>query len=345
MADHGKNTRGRKKKIPRRNPTLSHLLTLAIVLCGGIMLYSGYRLVTTLWQYREGEKEYSNLRQYAVVNELEETEEAGDDTSLTPVPDETALSGDPAADEAEKKEESAEKEQEEESKEEKEEKEEPETPVEKPEETERDFRTTEKPPVTVDFESLKAINEDVVGWLYIGSLDLSYPIVQGEDDDYYLHRTFEQTYNFSGSIFVEYLNSSDFSDPNTIIYGHNMQNGSMFGYLLRLTAEDLYKKDPYFWILTPDGNYKYAMFSIHETAISSEVYSIFGGRGTNFVDWAKNMQKISEADLKEQSFALDSRVVTLSTCTNDSTARYVVQGVALADEKTGQSKKAKAEAK
>ena len=95
MADHGKNTRGRKKKIPRRNPTLSHLLTLAIVLCGGIMLYSGYRLVTTLWQYREGEKEYSNLRQYAVVNELEETEDTGDDTSLTPVPDEAALSGTP----------------------------------------------------------------------------------------------------------------------------------------------------------------------------------------------------------------------------------------------------------
>ena len=78
----------------------------------------------------------------------------------------------------------------------------------------------------IDFESLDAVNSDIIGWIRIGALDISYPVAQSEDNDYYLHRTFEKKDNFAGCIFVDFHNSSQFTDPNTIVYGHNMKDGS-----------------------------------------------------------------------------------------------------------------------
>ena len=92
-----------------------------------------------------------------------------------------------------------------------------------------------KPPISVDFDTLKSVNPDVVGWIYIEALDnINYPVVQGDDNETYLHTTYENNYNFAGTIFVDYENSSDFSDCNTLIYGHNMKNGSMFGNLKKI---------------------------------------------------------------------------------------------------------------
>src|SRR5699024_10695797 len=85
---------------------------------------------------------------------------------------------------------------------------------------------------------------------------------QGEDNDYYLHRTFRGQENFAGSIFVDASNAADFSDPNTIIYGHNMKNGSMFGTLRRLYDQEKYKDSKYLWICTPEGKFRYEIFSL-----------------------------------------------------------------------------------
>ena len=72
----------------------------------------------------------------------------------------------------------------------------------------------------MDFDTLKSVNPDVVGWIYIEALDnINYPVVQGDDNETYLHTTYENNYNFAGTIFVDYENSSDFSDCNTLIYG------------------------------------------------------------------------------------------------------------------------------
>ena len=96
--------------------------------------------------------------------------------------------------------------------------------------TERDPDSTEvagpdaqpKPPIDVDFEKLKSINDDVIGWIYVDALpDISYPIVQGKDNQTYLHQTYEKNYNFAGTIFVDYENGRDFNDCNTLVYGHN----------------------------------------------------------------------------------------------------------------------------
>ena len=105
-------------------------------------------------------------------------------------------------------------------------------------------------PLEIDFATLKAVNDDVVGWIYIEALSgVNYPVVQGDDNSTYLHTTYEKNYNFAGTIFVDYENKGDFTDCNTIIYGHNMKNGSMFGNLNQFVKNsELYQTSKYFWI-------------------------------------------------------------------------------------------------
>ncbi len=179
----------------------------------------------------------------------------------------------------------------------------------------------------IDFASLKAVNEDVVGWLYVEALDINYPIMQGEDNDYYLHRTTEETYNFAGSIFLDYANKGDFSDCNSIVYGHNMKDGSMFGRLKQFREKDVYGKSMYFWVCTPEKNYKYQIFSAYETAVGSDTYLLFDKPGTEFLEYMTDMKKLSEIPVGEYEFQKSDHVVTLSTCTGNSSTRFVVQGV------------------
>ena len=286
----------KQRKHKKKNRVISFFLTLGIILCIGVIGVAGYKLITTWMEYREGDEEYEGLREYTAVVEPEPEEVTPETTGESEV------------------------------------EEEPEEEITAPEkEYDLDMHTNRKPPIDVDWKSLKEINEDIVGWLYIGALDISYPVTQGEDDDYYLHRTFRRENNFAGSIFVEAENSSDFSDSNTIVYGHNMLNGSMFGSLSKLTKESemLYKKGPYFWILTPNGNYRYKMFSIHVTSVTSDVYTLFTGADEEFISWCKKMEEVSDVDIGKHKYNLNSKVVTLSTCTGDSRSRYVVQGIAV----------------
>lgn len=183
------------------------------------------------------------------------------------------------------------------------------------------------PPVTVDFAELKAINPDIVGWFYVEALDLSYPIVQGQDDEYYLHRTFERKSNSAGSIFLAAQNSANLSDPNLLVYGHNMKNGSMFGRLKHLVTKEKYKDSPYFWILTPEGNRRYQIFSLHETSKTSDVYTLFSQADEQFVAYANKLKSESQIPFDVPEFTEQSRIVTLSTCTKDDEMRYVVHGV------------------
>lgn len=183
-------------------------------------------------------------------------------------------------------------------------------------------------PIMVDFEKLKEINSDVVGWIYIPCLKLSYPVMQARDNDYYLHRTIRRTELFAGSIFMDAFNKPDFSDPNTLVYGHNMLNGSMFGKLWHITYKDAAKEDPYFWILTPEKAYRYKIFSSYATKSDSKTYRAFVLRNTEFKNWCYEMRSWSLVDFGEYPFTQESRVVTLSTCSGTSkTERTIVQGV------------------
>ena len=202
--------------------------------------------------------------------------------------------------------------------------------------TERDADSAEvagpnaqlKPPIEVDFDKLKSVNEDVVGWIYVDALpDISYPIVKGKDNQTYLHQTYEKNYNFAGTIFVDYENSGDFSDCNTLVYGHHMKNGSMFGHLKKFREDDkLYKQDKYFWILTPERNYRYEIISAYTTGVNSDTYTLFKGPGEEFEKYLETIKGYSEIQTDDTDLTIKDKIVTLSTCTGNESTRFVVQG-------------------
>lgn len=203
--------------------------------------------------------------------------------------------------------------------------------------TERDPESTEEasnteqglqPPFDVDFAALQGVNPDVVGWIYIEALDgISYPVVQGEDNEEYLHTTYENNYNFAGTIFIDYENSRDFSDCNTLVYGHNMKNGSMFGQLKKFSEDQTtYEKSKYFWIFTPEKDYRYEIISAYTTGVNSDTYTLFKGPGDEFQEYLDTIKGYSEIETDDTELTIKDRIVTLSTCTGNDATRYVVQG-------------------
>lgn len=188
--------------------------------------------------------------------------------------------------------------------------------------------SSNEPPITVDFDALLAENQDVVGWLYVEALGISYPVVQGTDNDYYLHMTYQKTYNFAGTIFIDYENKRDFSDLNTIVYGHNMKDGSMFGILKKFVTENAYAASPYFWMLTPEKNYKYEIFSTYTAQVNSLTYTLFSKPGEEYTAYLKQMKANSEVETRADPKKFD-KIMTLSTCTGNSATRFVVQGIQL----------------
>ena len=155
------------------------------------------------------------------------------------------------------------------------------------------------PNLVIDHEALKKTNPDYVGWLYVPCLEISYPVVQGTDNDYYLHHTFENTENVTGCIFIDSECEPDMSSYNTFVYGHNMKNGSMFGSLRQLlTKSEILSEDPYIYYYTEDGVYAYRAYSHHRVPPKSGYFS-----------YVKSHQEYSQY----VDMALSDRLVDLQT--------------------------------
>ncbi len=185
-----------------------------------------------------------------------------------------------------------------------------------------------KAPIDVDFASLQATNPDLVGWIYVEGLDgVSYPVVKGDTNDKYLHTTFQGTYNFAGTIFIDCQNRGDFEDCNTVIYGHNMKDGSMFGRLRWFETQNAYAVSPYIWILTPDSTMKYEIFATYETPINSRTYTLFQKPSKDYLKYEEEMKALSAIKTNDVSLTAKSKIITLSTCTGNEGTRYVVQAV------------------
>lgn len=176
----------------------------------------------------------------------------------------------------------------------------------------------------VDFEGLKQINDEIIGWLKVKALDLNYPITQGKDNDFYLHNTFEKEPNIAGCIFLECQNKKDFSDKNSVIYGHNMKNGSMFGTLKRFYEDGVYDKSPYIWIYTPDKIYKYEIFSCQEVGAASDTYQLTFESNEQFMEY---IDRAFEQSVVQSNVTVEPEdtIITLSTCTANQATRFVVQ--------------------
>lgn len=130
-------------------------------------------------------------------------------------------------------------------------------------ETQEEIAEKNYPELQIDFAELIRTNQDFRGWLYFPALDISYPVVQGEDNDYYLKHSFEGESVNAGCIFMDCGASADWSDRNTFVFGHNMRDESMFGAfknLLKGTASC--EENPYFYIYTEDKVYIYEIFPI-----------------------------------------------------------------------------------
>lgn len=177
----------------------------------------------------------------------------------------------------------------------------------------------------IDFPQLQQVNEDIVGWLRVRALDISYPVVQGEDNDYYLHRTFEKEDNFAGCLFVNCDNSRRLTDQNTIIYGHNMKNGSMFGKLKKFREEGVFDKSKYFWMFTPDLIYQYRIFSATEVKKTGLTYQTFFTE-EEFDELMEHAFGNSVVDGSDVEVTKNDRIMTLSTCTSNDATRFVVMG-------------------
>lgn len=177
----------------------------------------------------------------------------------------------------------------------------------------------------VNWDKIK--NKDAVAWIWFKSIEeISYPVMQADDNSYYLHRNTKEQYSFAGSIFMDYHNNYDFSDQNTIIYGHNMADGTMFGSLKKLMDDEFYSKHPYFYIYTRDGRMlKYQIFSASVIQPSSSIYTYAFGdleKYQEYIDtWVNN--SMYDAGTKP---SVNDRIVTLSTCTQHGSKRFAVQG-------------------
>lgn len=158
-------------------------------------------------------------------------------------------------------------------------------------------------------------------------LALSYPLLQGKDNAYYLTHLADRQSGVSGSIFVDYHNRPDLSDRNTIIYGHNMKDGSMFAKLDQYDLPELYQKEPYFYIYIPGKVLKYQIFSCYAGSVGSEAYTYEFPKIEEFQIFLQTIQSYAAYDTGTEIRDTE-RVVTISTCVNTNrNYRYLIHGV------------------
>ena len=177
----------------------------------------------------------------------------------------------------------------------------------------------------ISLAALREVNPDVTGWIRIPETKVDYPILQGEDNDFYLNHTWEKEPNSLGSIFLEHQSSPDMTDYNTIIYGHNMKNGAMFGDLDLFSLQRFWENHPYVYILTDDGVYRYEIFAFCQAEVESLTYGLNPRRTDTKEKFLNLSLETAWYDTGIKPPVTD-RILTLSTCSGGGyTHRFVVQ--------------------
>lgn len=296
----------------RRGGAGSFFTTLLLLVAIGVFAYSAFRLYSYWREYRAGESEYKDLnKQYVQMEPDQPSGPSGEDgggTSAGFGEDSGVILADVEA-------------------------------LEKETDLEEQVASAKKTEVQengtlqqlpemynpINFQDLQAINPEVIGWIRVGGAGISYPVAQTDNNDFYLHHTFKKEAVFSGCIFENCDNSPYFTDQNTILYGHNMKDGSMFAGLRKFWEDPDAIKNPYFWIFTKDLIYQYRIFSCsivskigdpYRTRFQTEDYQ-------SFID---TCLKASEVDCGKVPVTTEDRIVTLSTCTGNDATRRIVQG-------------------
>lgn len=183
---------------------------------------------------------------------------------------------------------------------------------------------------SVDFEILQENGPDIIAWLTLPDTAVNYPVTQAEDNDYYLRHLYDGTYNKAGCLFADYENKKDFSDRNTIIYGHNMRDGSMFASLNEYKEQSYYDSHPQMYLVTPDGGYLCDIFAAFEakpkeSGSDTSPWRMEWKDDGAYTTWLSAMadRSVVETDVTVTS---SDKLLTLSTCTPGGASRFIVMG-------------------
>ncbi len=185
----------------------------------------------------------------------------------------------------------------------------------------------------LSFDELMEKNSDIYAWLYIPGTNIDYPVCQSSngDDNFYLDHNIYREYQFSGTIYSQTMNSRDFNDPVTVLYGHNMLNGSMFASLHNFEDEDFFNNYNTAFVFTKDKLLTYLIYSAYtydDRHILNSFHTEFEDQFLDYLDSTLNPRTYDGRVRKGVTLDKDSRILTLSTCTNGpSDTRYLVQGV------------------
>ncbi len=189
----------------------------------------------------------------------------------------------------------------------------------------------------VDLSQLYDINNETVGFIIVNNTKVSYPVVQHNDNDYYLNRSFDKKYNNAGWVFMDYRNKFSEMDKNTIIYAHGRIDNSMFG-SLRKTLKNSWYGNPDNYIInfsTENYNSLWQIFSIYKIPTTSDYLQIDFYSDTEYLDWLNMLKDRSIYDFKTNVNS-ENKIITLSTCYNDEEKLVVHAKLIKIQNKTGE---------
>lgn len=185
-------------------------------------------------------------------------------------------------------------------------------------------------PIGVDFDGLLQISEDVVAWLYCPDTEINCVVAQSDDNKFYLRRLLDGTDARCGTLFLDYRNDAGFGDWNSVIYGHNMKNGSMFATLLYYREQSFYEEHPVMYLYTPSSQYTIELIAGFTTPDDDPLYSIPMPTEEQEVFLQRAQECSTFSSLTEVSDS--DRLVTLSTCAYEyENARFVLIGRLVAE--------------
>ena len=180
----------------------------------------------------------------------------------------------------------------------------------------------------INFQELKNRNSDTIAWLKINGTNIEYVVVKGKDNDYYLNHNFEKQNNSAGWIFADYRNKFDYTDYNTVIYGHNMKNDSMFGSLKNVLKEDWYNNEDnrHIVLVTEKGTFTYEVFSVYEENASDYPIQTGFSNDNEYLNFLNTIKDKSKKDFNVELSA-EKGIITLSTCGNDNKNRVILHAI------------------
>lgn len=169
---------------------------------------------------------------------------------------------------------------------------------------------------------LSAEHSNSVAWLYIPDTNINYPVMQSGDNEYYTHRAADGSYLYAGSLFMDYRCSSDFSDFNSVIYGHNMGNGTMFANIPNYENEEYFMNHSYGWLTTENDVRLIDFFAVARTSDTSGLYLAV----PNFNEWDNQLRNCASI-YKEIEVTESDHLLMLSTCTSaEGNSRTILVG-------------------